>query len=156
MKHLDGVCEIGDNFRFICGDNFNPLSRNILGSIYIGTNGARLTIGDIVGISSSCIWCSKSITIGNDVKIGSGCRILDTDSHSLNYKDRKTDKDFANTRRKPIVIENDVLIGTGSIVLKGVTIGARSVIGAGSVVSTNIPPDCMAAGNPCRIIRNNV
>lgn len=156
MKHLDGVCEIGDNFRFPSGDNFNPLSRNILGSIYIGTNGARLTIGDIVGISSSCIWCSKSITIGNDVKIGSGCRILDTDSHSLNYKDRKTDKDFANTRRKPIVIENDVLIGTGSIVLKGVTIGARSVIGAGSVVSTNIPPDCMAAGNPCRIIRNNV
>lgn len=54
---------------------------------------------------------------------------------------------------KPIVIEDDVLIGARSIVLKGVTIGARSVIGAGSVVVKDIPADCIAAGNPCKVIK---
>ncbi len=153
MKHIDGECIIGDNFRFISGDNFNPLSRNIGGSIYIGKNGAKLTIGNNVGISASCIWCSKSITIGNDVKIGSGCIIMDTDSHSLNYLDRKNDDDFVNTNRKPVVIGDDVLIGTRSIVLKGVSIGERSVIGAGSIVTSDIPSNCIAAGNPCRVIK---
>ena len=54
---------------------------------------------------------------------------------------------------EPILVEEDVLIGARSIILKGVTIGARSVIGCGSVVTNNIPPDCIAAGNPCKVIR---
>ena len=54
----------------------------------------------------------------------------------------------------PIVIEDDVWVGAHSIILKGVTIGARSIIGAGSVVTKNIPPDCVAAGNPCRVIKS--
>ena len=52
------------------------------------------------------------------------------------------------------VIEDDVWVGAHSIILKGVTIGARSIIGAGSVVTKNIPPDCVAAGNPCRVIKS--
>ena len=88
------------------------------------------------------------------MKIGSGCVILDTDSHSLDFNNRKIPKvDFANNNRKAIVIEDDVLIGTNSIVLKGVTIGARSIIGAGSVVAKDIPADCIAAGNPCKVIK---
>ena len=113
-----------------------------------------MTIGNNVGVSSSCIWCSKSVTIGNNVKIGSGCIILDTDSHSLDFMDRRESRlDHTNTNRQPIVIEDDVLIGTHSIILKGVTIGARSIIGAGSVVTKDIPSDCIAAGNPCRVIK---
>lgn len=54
---------------------------------------------------------------------------------------------------KTIVIEDDVLIGARSVILKGVTIGARSVIGAGSVVVNDIPQDCIAAGNPCNVIK---
>lgn len=54
----------------------------------------------------------------------------------------------------PIVIEDDVWVGAHSFILKGVTIGARSIIGAGSVVTKNIPADCVAAGNPCRVIKN--
>lgn len=154
MKHIDSSCSIGDNFTFTSGDNFNPLSRNVYGSIYIGSGGAILNIGNNVGISSSCIWCSKSITIGNNVKIGSGCIILDTDSHSLDFVNRRDSSlDHMNTNRQPIVIEDDALIGTHSIILKGVTIGARSIIGAGSVVTKDIPADCVAAGNPCRVIK---
>ena len=154
MKHIDSSCAIGDNFKFVSGDNFNPLARNVYGSIYIGSGGGHLTIGNNVGVSSSCIWCSKSVTIGNNVKIGCGCIILDTDSHSLDFMDRRESRlDHTNTNRQPIVIENDVLIGTHSIILKGVTIGARSIIGAGSVVTKDIPSDCIAAGNPCRVIK---
>lgn len=54
----------------------------------------------------------------------------------------------------PIVVEDDVWVGAHSIILKGVTIGARSIIGAGSVVTKSIPADCVAAGNPCRVIKN--
>ena len=52
------------------------------------------------------------------------------------------------------MIEDDVLIGTRCIILKGVTIGARSVIGSGSVVTKSIPPDCIAAGNPCKVVKS--
>ena len=58
------------------------------------------------------------------------------------------------TKSPPIVIEDDVWVGAHSIILKGVTIGARSIIGAGSVVTKSIPADCVAAGNPCRVIKN--
>ena len=66
---------------------------------------------------------------------------------------RDSNIDSPNAHSQPIVIEDDVLIGTRCIILKGVTIGARSVIGAGSVVTKSIPEDCIAAGNPCKVIR---
>ena len=105
---------------------------------------------------------ANSITIGDYVNIGADCMILDTDCHSLNWSKRGKrggrdeqgrSIDHLNTKTASVVIEDDVMIGARSIILKGVTIGARSVIGAGSVVSKSIPPDCIAAGNPCRVIR---
>lgn len=140
---------IGNNFTFSSGSNFNQLSRNIRGVIYVDNN-AVLKIGDNVGISSSCIWSTESIYIGNNVKIGADSLILDTDAHSLDYIERKTDD---KRKSVPICIEDDVFIGTRTIILKGVTIGARSIIGAGSVVTKSIPADCIAAGNPCKVIK---
>lgn len=61
---------------------------------------------------------------------------------------------MANRIDKEIIIEDDVLIGTNCIVLKGVHIGARSIIGAGSIVTKDIPSDCIAAGNPAIVIKN--
>lgn len=113
--------------------------------------GANLTIGHNVGMSSPTIWCDERIIIGNDVRIGALVTIMDTDCHSLKYEDRMNgDK---KTKTRPVVIEEGVLIGAQSIVLKGSRIGAHSVIGAGSVVCGNIPSDCIAAGNPCKVIR---
>ena len=77
--------------------------------------------------------------------------ITDTDAHPLDYLARRTSND--GTKAAPIVIEDDVWVGAHSIILKGVTIGARSIIGAGSVVTKSIPTDCVAAGNPCRVIK---
>lgn len=146
---------IGKNFLFLSGDNFNPLCRNIRGGIFAAPN-AYINIGDNVGISSASIWASKSITIHNNVNIGGDCIIMDTDAHNLNHKIRRIpEKDSITAHSAPIVIEDDVLVGTRCIILKGVTIGARSIIGAGSVVTKSIPPDSIAAGNPCKVIRTN-
>lgn len=143
---------IGDNFKFTSGEAFNPLCRNIKGCIYIKEN-AQIIIGNNVGISSACLWSNSSIKIGNHVQIGGDCIIMDTDAHSLNHLNRRIPlRDKQDTNSKPIIIEDDVLIGTRCIILKGVRIGARSIIGSGSIVTKDIPSDCIAAGNPCKII----
>jgi acetyltransferase-like isoleucine patch superfamily enzyme len=149
----NGTMNIGDNFVFRSGNFMNPLSRGQLGHICVNDD-AVLVIGNDVGISSSCIWAHKSIMIGDRATIGANVSIVDSDCHSIDYRDRGTRNDMLNKRDLPIVIGCDVLIGAGAIVLKGVTIGARTVIGAGSIVSKNIPPDVVAAGNPCRVIHN--
>lgn len=145
--------KIGNNFTFTSGDALNPLSRNINGCIHVNEGGI-LSIGDNTGISSACIWVHKKITIGNNVNIGGDVIMMDSDAHSLDYLNRRDgDLDFRDKQDVPICIGDDVLIGVRSIILKGVSIGDRSVIGAGSVVTKDIPPDCIAAGNPCKVIK---
>lgn len=149
----DGYVKIGNNFTFSSGDCINPLCRNIRGCI-VANSGASIIIGNNVGMSSPCLWSHTSITIGNNVNIGGDCILMDSDAHSLNYLDRRIPKlDYLNKKNLPIIIEDDVLIGSRCIILKGVTIGARTVIGSGSVVTKSIPPNCIAAGNPCKVIR---
>ena len=156
-----GLIKVGNNLTITSGDAINPISRNIRGSIYIESSGI-LIIGNNVGMSSPCIWVKERIEIGNNVKIGALCEIIDNDAHSLNYQIRngtiRGEKgesiDGASCFSAPIKIEDDVWIGMHCQILKGVTIGARSIIGAGSVVTKSIPTDCIAAGNPCKIIRH--
>ncbi|WP_270212760.1 acyltransferase [Phocaeicola coprocola] len=152
-KSPSATISIGNNFRFYSGSGFNPLARNIKGEL-CAEDGAYIKIGNNVGISSSCIWAHEAITIGNNVNIGGDCILLDSDGHSLNYIDRRfPSKDMENKKNSPIQIDDDVLIGTRSIILKGVHIGARTIIGSGSIVTKDIPADCIAAGNPCKILK---
>lgn len=157
--HERAKVKIGNNFVFSSGMCHNPISRNIKGSIHVPENGV-LVIGNNVGISSACIRVKEKIVIGNNVLIGSDSIVLDTDAHNLDYRIRMSkekingvSKDCFTAASSPITIEDNVLIGTRCIILKGVTIGARSIIGSGSVVTKNIPPDCIAAGNPCKVIK---
>lgn len=143
---------IGKDITISSGFCYNPIARNMRTSFFVEDN-AVLSIGDNVGISGACLWSHEKITIGNRVKIGGDAIIIDSDCHSLDASVRSSLCDQKRKINKPIVIEDDVLIGARSIVLKGVTIGARSVIGAGSVVVNDIPADCIAAGNPCHVIR---
>lgn len=145
-----GKILIGDNFYFSSGDAVNPISSNLQGAIYL-ENGASLKIGNNVGMSSTRMWIHDSVTIGDNVKVGAYVLITDTDAHPMDYMARRTSND--GTKSAPIVIENDVWVGAHSIILKGVTIGARSIIGAGSVVTKSIPADCVAVGNPCKVIK---
>jgi len=143
---------IGNNFAFSSG-NYNPLSRNIKGAIELEAD-ARISIGNNVGISSSCLWIFDHLAIGDNTKIGADCILLDSDAHSLDYISRRNGAtDRPNAKKAGITIGNDVLIGTRSIILKGVEIGDRAIIGSGSVVTKSIPADCIAAGNPCKVIK---
>lgn len=124
----------------------------MIGSLYTSLNG-QIIIGDHVGISSATIWAKEKIEIGNHVNIGGDCLIMDTDAHPIDYLERRKPVTNENTVSSPIHIKDDVWIGARCIILKGVTLGERSVIGAGSVVTSDIPADCIAAGNPCKMIR---
>jgi acetyltransferase-like isoleucine patch superfamily enzyme len=108
-----------------------------------------------LGISQAAIICHLSIQIGNNVKIGGGARIYDTDFHAIDPKLRLNPiTDFANKVKIPVVIEDNVFIGAHSTILKGVTIGQNSIIGACSVVTKNVPLNEIWAGNPAKFIRN--
>ena len=91
--------------------------------------------------------CNK-VVFGDNVFIAPNCGFY-TAGHPLDHKTRSSGLEFA----KPITVGDDVWIGGNVVVLPGVTIGARSVIGAGSVVTKDIPPDSLAVGNPCRVIK---
>lgn len=94
---------------------------------------------------------AQRIWIGKNVKVGGGTRIFDTDFHPLDYMDRRNT--VHGTKTAPVIIEDDVFIGTNCIIGKGVTIGARSIIAAGSVVVKSIPSDEIWGGNPAKFIR---
>ena len=141
---------IGDNFYLSSGNGVNPIASNLQADVYVEP-GANLTIGNNVGMSSTRLWIHESARIGNNVKIGGCVLITDTDAHPMDYMARRSSNE--GTKSAPAVIEDDVWVGAHCIILKGVTIGARSIIGAGSVVTKSIPADCVAAGNPCRVIK---
>lgn len=88
------------------------------------------------------------VTVGSRTLFGPNVQLY-TATHPLNYQERASGLEFA----KPITIGKDVWIGGGAILCPGVTIGDRTVIGAGSVVTKDIPSDVFAAGNPCRVVR---
>mgnify|MGYP004594224857 FL=1 len=142
---------IGDNFYLSSGNGVNPIASNLQADVYVEP-GAALTIGNNVGMSSTRLWIHESVRIGNNVKIGGCVLITDTDAHPMDYVVRRSSNE--GTKSAPVVIEDDVWVGAHCIILKGVTIGARSIIGAGSVVTNSIPVDCVAAGNPCRVIKS--
>ena len=112
-------------------------------------------MGNNSGFAQSSIVCTESITIGDNVKIGAGCLIMDSNFHSLNYELRRSRAtDCPNARRNSIQIDNDVFIGARCIINKGVHIGARTIVSSGSVVVKDLPPDCIAGGNPCKVIKS--
>jgi len=118
------------------------------GAHIIILNNARLTLGS-GSINRHCkIRCTSEISIGYNVAISENVSIWDSDMHEVRKKD--------NQMTKPVRIGNHVWIGTNSVILKGVTIGDNSIIAAGSIVNRDIPANCLAAGNPAKVIKENI
>lgn len=110
--------------------------------------GASLTIGSTCGFSGTVVAAAENIVIGDRVLCGVNSTITDTDWHGVDLAARR-----AVGRSAPVSIQDDVWIGMGAVVLKGVTIGRGSVVAAGSVVTRSLPPMVVAGGNPARVIR---
>jgi maltose O-acetyltransferase len=111
--------------------------------------GSNITLGDNVYFNFNCVVLDPAaVLIGSNVLFGPNVQIY-TASHPVDYLERRNGLEFAI----PIEIGSDVWVGGSAVISPGVTIGSRSVIGAGSVVTKDVPEGVFAAGNPCRVIR---
>lgn len=110
--------------------------------------GAILTLGPGVGLSGTVICAGVSIEIGEQTILGAGAMVLDNDFHAPSGEFGWREEHQANGR--PVKIGRGVFVGARAIILKGVTIGDRATVGAGAVVTTDVPPGHLAAGNPAR------
>lgn len=112
--------------------------------------GSNIRAGAGFYANSGCVFLDCApIEIGDHVLLGP-CVQLYAATHPLDAEVRRQGLEYA----EPITIGDDVWLGGGTIVLPGVTIGARAVIGAGSVVARDVPADVVAVGNPCRVLRS--
>jgi maltose O-acetyltransferase len=112
--------------------------------------GYNIKLGEKVFFNFNCVVLDVTlVTIGSRTLFGPNVQVY-TATHPMNHKERAAGLEFA----KPITIGDDVWIGGSVVICPGVTIGDRSVIGAGSVVTKEIPADVFAAGNPCKVIRS--
>ncbi len=158
-QHCKNLCHRFNNTPPLFMRMRNLLLKKILGKIgksflieqpFMCDYGYNIEIGEnFCANHNLLILDSAKVKIGDNVLIGPNCSFY-TSTHPINYKERELGTELA----KPINIGNNVWLGGNVVVLAGVTIGKNSVIGAGSVVSKDIPPNAVAVGNPCRVIKN--
>jgi acetyltransferase-like isoleucine patch superfamily enzyme len=130
-------------------------------AIFYDRQGGEVRIGERTFIGASTLVCAEDIEIGDDVLISWGCTVVDHNSHAIAWKSRAQDvgnwyegrKDWATVERAAVRIGNKAWIGFNVIILKGVNIGEGAVIGAGSVVTRDVPAFTIVGGNPARQIR---
>jgi len=151
-RHFYGTIKIGTNVTIFNKITENPAGISHRSVLVAGKPGAELIIGDNVGISGAVLYCTKKIVIEDFVYLGAGVMVYDTDFHPIDFSDRRM-KDKSKIKSASVRICEDAWIGAQTIILKGVTIGPRAVVGAGSVVTRDIPADCIAAGVPAKFIK---
>jgi acetyltransferase-like isoleucine patch superfamily enzyme len=149
--HRQSRVQIGARLQLRSTWRSNPLGPNRPCIISTRSASALLTIGDDFGMTGGSLVCEQQITIGKRVTVGCNTIIADTDFHPLDAQARQAD--FLAGATAPIVIEDDVFIGMNALILKGVRLGAGCVVGAGSVVTRDVPAGAVVAGNPARVIR---
>ncbi|RYY46146.1 MAG: acyltransferase [Chitinophagaceae bacterium] len=147
-----GKIKVGNNVIINSGIKKNPVGLATKTILFCYPN-ATISMGNNIGISNSLLCAMNSIIIEDNVRIGGGTQILDNDFHSLYLPQRLSNPD-PDIKSKPVLIKAGAFIGCNSIILKGVTIGERSVIAAGSVVTKSIPADEIWGGNPAHFIKS--
>lgn len=146
-KGGDGAITIGNYVNINSLGTRNPGRIEGMTMLLTSSTG-KIRIGENVGMSNCILYSESGITIGNDVTIGAGTKIFDTDCLIPSYKNINN-----YIPSIPIKIGNRVFVGGNVIILKGVTIGDESVVGSGSVVTHNIGENEVWAGNPARLIK---
>ncbi len=145
-------------------DNVKIGSHVVCRGILRAEQGGKIIIGNDVYIGDGCILSARNeIEIGDNVLIAHMVSIFDNDSHPMNYLERRVhfrsiirqqsaNEYKYNILNSKVTIEDDVWLGLNSIILKGVTVGKGAVVGAGSVITKDVSPYTVVAGNPARVI----
>lgn len=128
----------------------NPLGCGRPVSLVTTRSGAEIILGPGVGLSSTAISAAKRVEIGEGTFVGADAMIFDNDFHApigeWNWGEAASDNP------KPVIIGRGVFIGARAIILKGVRIGDRAIVGAGAVVSREVPSAHVAVGNPAQVL----
>jgi acetyltransferase-like isoleucine patch superfamily enzyme len=154
----------GNNLNFKTGED-----SIVKGTFVAEINDGKFSIGDRTFIGGGNFISINKIEIGNDVMFSWGCTVMDNDAHSLDWRHRVNDvldwkkglaegktgayKDWSNVASAPVKICDKVWIGFNCIILKGITIGEGAIVAAGSVVTKNVAPYTLVAGNPAALIK---
>jgi len=165
FERLDVSSEAKVNFFRIRGEKNGKLKIGKASIVHANLSferaGAEIIIGERTFIGKSHLVAATRILIEDDVLISWGVTIVDHNSHSLSYSQRSQDildwqlgkKNWSNVVSKAVHISSKSWIGFNSIILKGVTIGEGAIVGAGSVVTKDVPAWTIVAGNPAKVIR---
>ena len=145
-----GAMDLGQNMTLVGSSQFNRVGVNHPPQVVV-CDGAKLRIGDEFKMTGGSVFCAEEITIGDHVMFGANSKVFDTDFHPIGWQERRAG---AAAETIPVSIGDDVWLCTNVTVLKGVSIGARTVVAAGSVVTRDLPPDCLAGGTPAKKIRD--
>lgn len=113
---------------------------------------SSIILGDRCRLSGAVIFCRRKVVLGNDCRLAPGVILMDNNSHAVSFN--SSDRQSGNVDEAPVILGNNVWIGLRSIVLKGVTIGDNSIIAAGSVVTKDVPSNCIVGGNPAKFLKN--
>ena len=135
---MDKWTSLTINGKFLMNENTN---------IWITHSGHLILNGGFIN-ENVTITCAKKVVIGRNSHIAREAVIRDYDGHYI--------EDVSYRTAKPVIIGDNVWIGYRAMILKGVTIGNNSIVAANSVVTKDVPPNCIVAGNPAKIIRNNI
>jgi len=158
------IITIARNSSILIGDSAYLVSRSR--NTALGVNhpviirtlktGATICIGSHFRGSGIVLCAASGITIGDRVTMGANVVVADTDFHSSDPDIRSSMTDARHAKTAKVTISDDVFVGMNAVILKGVTIGRRATIGAGSVVTKDVPEGTVAAGNPAQIISSSV
>lgn len=149
---MGGVATIGESLYIRTGAGNTEIG-HVGSRIRVGPKGV-LRVGNHVGMSNATIVCELSVEIGDDVFIGGGVQVFDTNFHSTDAVIRTSGLETReDVRTDPVRIGSRVFIGANAMICKGAVIGDESIVAAGSVVVSSIPPGEMWGGNPARKIR---
>jgi acetyltransferase-like isoleucine patch superfamily enzyme len=161
--------DLGERVKFL-KHKVRPLKRNrikigndsiIQALISFDREGAAVVIGDRCYIGASHVVCAHNIVLQDDVVVSWGVTIVDHNSHDVKWEGRKNDitnwgvgiKEWDNVAIGEVVIKERAWIGFNATILKGVTIGREAVVGAGAIVTRDVPDFAIVGGNPAKIIR---
>lgn len=150
QKHRDSQIRFGPYLQLRSSARSNPLGANRPVILATWRAEAVLEIGERFGMTGGTICTAERVSIGHRVTVGANTTIMDTDFHPLDPVQRRQHPEAASTA--PVTIEDDVFIGLQCLILKGVTLGQGCVVGAGSVVTRDVPAGAIVAGNPAKVV----